>query len=193
MKTCNVCEQTKSLESFNKATQNADGHMNLCKECEQNYRRSYKGKLIGLYKSQRCNSKRRGHPPPSYSFNEFKEWAEKNKYARIHSDWEKSEYQRREAPSADRLDDSLPYSLENLQLTTWGFNDDKAHEDFKSGALFNKQTPVAQLSKKGELLQIFPSQLAAQRATGVPQGNIGMVARKAGRKTAGGFKWEYAI
>ena len=191
MKTCNVCGEVKDISDFNKASQNTDGYMGLCKSCEQDYRRSYKGKLIGLYKTQKCNSKRRGHLLPSYSFEEFQLWAEKMGYAKLHLAWEASGYQRRMAPSTDRINDSLPYSFENMQLTTWGFNDDKAHEDFKSGTLFNKHTPVKQISKAGELIQIFPSQLAAQRATGIPQGNIGMVARKSGRKTAGGFKWEF--
>lgn len=192
MKRCNVCTVLKDLDAFNKAAQNTGGLMHLCRGCERDYRNSYKGKLIGLYKTQRCNSKHRGHPLPQYSFEEFYAWAEQNQYALVYMDWKSSGYLRRKAPSVDRIDDSHPYTFENMQLTTWGFNDDKAHADFKSGKLFNKHTPVKQLTKSGELVQIFPSQLAAQRATGIPQGNIGVVARKTGRrKTAGGFKWEY--
>ena len=192
MKTCNVCGLTKSVDDFTRSSQNTGGYTHRCKSCELAYRRSYKGKLIGLYKTQRCNSKQRKHPEPNYSFSEFQIWAELHGYGDLHTAWVNSHYLKGKAPSADRLDDTLPYTLDNLCLTTWEANNDKAHKDFQTGKLFNKHTAIRQLTKSGECVGEFVSQLAASRATGIPQGNIGVVARKTGRrKTAGGFIWEF--
>lgn len=192
MKTCNTCLHSLPATAFNKAKANTGGLMHLCKECELAYRRSYKGKLIKIYSSQRSNSKARKHPEPNYTFKEFQSWAEQHGYAQLHADWVAKEFDKRSSPSADRLNDYLPYTLDNLRLITWGENDDKAHTCFKNGDLFNKQTPVRQLTKTGEFVASFVSQLAAERATGVSQGNIGIVCRNTGRrKSAGGFKWEF--
>ena len=193
MKTCNVCGVPKPEEMFNKAKANKGGLTHLCKECELAYRRSYKGKMVGLYKTQRTNSKTRGHPAPAYSFDEFQTWAEQNNYADLHKQWEASGFDKRLTPSTDRINDAIHYTFANMRLVTWGVNDDKGHEDFKSGKLFNKHTPVKQLTTSGKVIAEYPSQLAAERATGIPQGNIGEVCRKTGRRhTAGGYSWEFS-
>ena len=192
MKICNTCEQSLSLSCFNKAAANTGGYMYLCKTCELAYRRTYKARLGIMYKSQKSNSKNRSHPAPNYSLADFIEWAEKNGYASIHAVWEASAFSKNLTPSADRLNDDLPYSLDNIRLVTWKENNDKGHTDFVSGKLQNKHTAVRQLTKDGACVAVYVSQLAAHRATGVSQGNIGIVCRKTGRrKTAGGFKWEY--
>lgn len=50
--------------------------------------------------------------------------------------------------------------------------------------------PVLQLSKDGQILRRFPSTLAAERETGIRNGNISSACL--GRyKTAGGYKWMY--
>lgn len=193
MKTCLICTVNLDLSSYHKCTQNKDGHMNQCKRCSWLYRRSYKGKIGVMYSAQKFNSKKRTHTAPPYSLEEFTAWLETVGYADMYAQWEKSEYAKREAPSADRIDDALPYTLGNLRLITWGENDDKAHADFVSGKLFNNHTPVRQLTKEGRLIAVHISQQAAERATGVLQGNIGTICRSTSsrRKTAGGFKWEY--
>ncbi len=193
MKNCLVCGVTQELSNYHKCTQNKDGRMNQCKQCSWLYRRSYKGKIGVMYSSQIFNSKKRLHKAPTYSLEEFTTWLEASGYVGMYDQWKKSNYEKRGAPSADRIDDKLPYSLSNLRLITWGENNDKAHADFISGKLYNKHTPVRQLTKEGHLIAVHVSQLAAERATGVLQGNIGTICRSTSsrRKTAGGFKWEY--
>lgn len=193
MKSCLVCSVTLPLNDYHKCAQNKDGHMNQCKHCSWLYRRSYKGKIGVMYGAQKANSKSRKHPAPGYSLEEFTVWLESAGYTNKYAQWEQAGYSKRLAPSADRLDDALPYTLTNLQLITWGENDDKAHADFISGKLQNKHSPVRQLTKDGQLIAIHVSQSAAERATGVLQGNIGVICRSTSsrRKTAGGFKWEY--
>lgn len=52
--------------------------------------------------------------------------------------------------------------------------------------------PVEQLSLDGKLIARYPSGRAAERATGIKNGNISSCCRKI-TKTSGGFKWRYAI
>ena len=193
MKTCRICNKPQALEQFSKSSVNTDGYKFQCKTCDRERHRTYEGKLLGMYHSQCASSKKRKHPAPAYVFEEFKAWAESNGYADLYQKWVTAGYEWRSAPSADRLKNDLPYTLDNIRLTTWKINEDKAHTDRKTGDLVNNHTPVKQLTKSGKLIKIHLSQAAASKATGIPQGNICQTLKGQGRrKTAGGFKWEYA-
>ena len=50
--------------------------------------------------------------------------------------------------------------------------------------------PIAQYTRDGELVKVWPSTMEVQRQTGFSQGNISEVANGK-RKTAHGFIWEY--
>lgn len=190
MKACTACTQMLPVSAFSKRL---NGLQPLCKACVLAYQRSHAGKLIVMFNHQKSSSKLRNHPPPSYTKAEFCLWAEAKGYALLHTAWEESGFQKRMAPSADRLNDSLPYTLGNLQLVTFGQNHDKETQDFISGKLVNRHTPIRQLTKEGELVAVHVSQRAAARATGIPQGNICTVCRSTSsrNKSAGGFKWEF--
>ena len=192
MKTCFYCKQTLPRGAFNKQSQSIDGLQRQCRVCLQEYQRKYLVKLRSMYRSQKANSKHRNHPTPNYTWLEFYEWAESSGYAAIHTVWVKSGFEKRSAPSTDRIDNDLPYTLNNLQLVTWGDNHDKAGKDRKSGVLFCNHTPVTQYTLSGDFVATYHSQHEAHRVTGIPHGNIGNVCRKNGALTAGGFKWEYA-
>lgn len=92
-------------------------HRNACR------RRSRESWARETYSSQEANSKRRNHPPPDYSLEEFKEWAFSNPiFETLYDNWVKSGYQTDLRPSPDRLDNDEPYTFENLRLVTWREN-----------------------------------------------------------------------
>ena len=192
MKTCTICKESLPKTIFSKNSSRKDGLRDACKVCVVEQLRSYSGKLYGIFNNQQSNSRKRNHPAPNYSREAFCVWAVSNGYALLHANWVASGYLRKYAPSTDRLDDALPYSLSNLRLVTWKENDDKAHQDFISGKLISNHTAVKQFDAYGKHIATYPSQHAAQRITGISQGNIGMVCKQnTSRETAGGFKWEY--
>ena len=68
----------------------------------------------------------------------------------------------------------------------------KTHsDDFKSKVSEKWRKPVMQLTLENQTINQFDSTLAAEKATGVSNGNISSVCTGR-RKTAGGYKWQYA-
>ena len=195
MKKCKCCKTEKDLKFFYKNKKMSDGYLNKCKKCSDKDRiksRRTKDGLIGvIYSNQKQNSKARGHSHPEYSKQELKDWLfAQDLFHEIHEQWEHSGYIKRLTPSVDRIKDNINYCLNNIQLMTWGENDDKGHIDLKSAKLFDNHSPVSQFSLNGGFVKTFISQAEASRKTNINKGNIGECCRHI-RKTAGGFKWEY--
>lgn len=174
----------------------------MTKEERLEYNRRYKkeysktkdGVVTQIYSSERASSKRRGHNSPTYSKQELKDWLFSQKEFHEHYDnWKNAGYppRGRMRPSVDRLDDSKGYSMDNIQLTTWGVNNAKGNKDRRLGKLrtAKKRTQVRQYLNDGNYNDYISIGEAA-RATGIPKGNI-CSACKGTRKTAGGFKWTY--
>jgi hypothetical protein len=96
------------------------------------------------------------------------------------------------SPSFDRLDNSKPYTFDNLELVTWGENKRRGHEDVKNGTLkrrgFNLTPIIGTNIKTGEVVE-YISQNAAKR-DGFNNGHINSCLK--GRiKTTSGYRWEY--
>jgi len=90
-------------------------------------------KMLG---TQRNRSKQRGHPPPAYSLDELIDWLKaQNHLTEMWNVYQDSGHSRMLAPSIDRLDDNLPYTLDNIRLVTWQQNCDKASQDRRDGKL----------------------------------------------------------
>lgn len=84
---------------------------------ERSFKRPYnEQQLIGkMYSSQKSSSVKRGHPMPDYTLEEFTEWVYKQpNFKKIFKDWKESGQKSLLAPSADRLDDSKPYTFETI-------------------------------------------------------------------------------
>lgn len=193
MKTCRVCETAQPLSHYSVNSSQLDGKNYRCKTCDNNRHKTYGGKLKAIYSSQRATSLKRKHPPPAYTLVELTAWAEKNGYCALYQVWQTDKYTRYTAPSVDRLDDHLPYTLSNIRLVTWKTNETKSHVDMKAGKIITHHTAVNQLSLVGELIATHISQAAAARALGIFQGNIHQAMNPHNpRKSAGGFKWEYS-
>lgn len=87
------------------------------------YRKTRKGHLTEIYGSQRRHSKNRGHKMPTYTKKELNLWIESQpNYEKVYQDWEFSGFEKMKSPSCDRLNESIGYSLDNIQLVSWGEN-----------------------------------------------------------------------
>ena len=163
-------------------------------EIERKYRGSINGFMRRLYKNQRGNSKRRGHPPPSYSFGWLLNRALSDEcFIELYGAYLESGMDRLLSPSFDRVDDSKPYTKDNIQLMTFGRNQQKAFIDQRCGKIINGTNPqkaVVQLTKGGVFVAEYVSLQEANRQTGIFQQNIGKVCM-CKRKYAGGFIWMY--
>jgi hypothetical protein len=102
--------------------------------------------------------------------------------------WVESGYNTKFVPSIDRLDDYKPYTFDNIQLTTWVYNDNKHKSDRKLGVNNKINQGVIQY-QLGEIINQFHSLMEAERQTGICHSNISKcINGKAG--TAGGYSWE---
>ncbi len=185
MKKCSRCKKTKP--NFRK-------HSTVCRECinekKKNKRRTKPGTITAIYEGQLGSSKKRGHRPPEYTKQELIEWLTSQVlFHELYDEWKQSGYIRRLKPSVDRKCDDVHYCMSNIQLMTWGENDDKASREHKEGILVYDQKPVLQYDKEGNFIAEYFSQTEASRQTGIPQSNIWKVL-EGKRKHAGGFRWQ---
>lgn len=206
MKKCFRCGIEKELSEFYKHARMSDGHLNKCKECAKkdshsndknfsnktnfSYDRTEKGVIRVIYKTQKWNSKTRGHVPPDYSKQELKEWLYKNDFKKLYDNWVAGGFIKKEKPSCDRVDDFKGYSLDNIKLTTWQKNAEHQHADILGGiGVGGKRCkPVLQFSNSGSLIAEYVSFSAACRVVGYSiEGSLR--SGKSDRKN--GFKWKY--
>ena len=143
-----------------------------------------------IYSSQIFNSKKRKHIPPIYTQGELYQWILLNPSTfKLYSDWVLSDFDRNLTPSIDRLNDYVPYRFDNIQLTTWEFNDNKHKSDRKSG--INNKINVGVIQHKNDLLvNSFHSTMEAERCTGINHSNISKCLHGKLQST-GGFTWSY--
>lgn len=190
-KRCYCCGNIKPIAEFNKNKSKPSGHCDECKECKKvldlTYRRSEVGLLTKIYGTQKRKSMLRGHPLPSYSKVQLIEFMYKNNYIKLYSTWVSSGYNINLVPSIDRVNRNLPYTLENIQLVTWEFNNQKGREESKEA--YSKR--VQQYSRDGELLGIYPSIREASRTTGLDPNTISENAKGLRKNFVSPFIWKF--
>lgn len=151
--------------------------------------KTVKSLIFRIYSSQKVNSTHRGHVAPCYTRDEFFYWAtDQEIFFNLYDEWVKSGYKKDLVPSCDRLNDYLPYTFDNIRLTTWGENNRRAHFDRKNGLNNKNSNAVIQESVEGVFVNKYYSHNEASRQTGVSQSHISKCC-SGKRKTAGGFKW----
>ena len=195
-KNCTKCKTLKPLTGFGKCKTNDDGLNHRCKYCCTVYAKEISktknGLVTKIYSRQRCSSRERGDVMPNYSLVELRKFVfSDDKFNDLYDNWVKSDYKKDLVPSCDRLDDYKPYTLENLQLTTWGYNNKRHYSDMKNGINNKNNMAIIQKGINGDVIDRFHSQCHASRVLGISQGSIsnclnGLI------KTCGGFKWERA-
>ncbi len=193
-KKCTKCSEVKSLDEFYARKLSADGKTHRCKKCGDAYdykrKRTKDGLIAKMRSSQRRSSDLRGHPPPSYSLNQLKEWAfSQELFHKLHAEWVASGYDKMKFPSIDRKDDYKGYSFDNIQLMTWEENKKKYYKDRISGVNNKANKPVSQYTKDGVFINTFHSGSEAERATGIRRTNISACCLGK-EKSAGGFIWK---
>ena len=103
---------------------------NYHKNYYQEYKKSKKGLIAHMYNGQLSSSRRRNHPKPNYSLKELRNFLfDSKKFSILFKEWEANNYIREMVPSLDRIDATLPYSLNNLQIMTWKDNRVKRFSD----------------------------------------------------------------
>ena len=168
-----------------------------CKKCgcveSAKRAKTVDGVVSRIYSSQKSASIRRGYVLPDYSKNQLKKWLlGQSKFYSLYVSWTDSGHDKSLSVSCDRLDDYKPYTLQNIQLMTWGENNEKGNADIRNGINNKQAKSVVQLSLCGETLNTFYSAHQAARETGLNRGHISSCCRgNTNLKTHGGFKWEY--
>jgi hypothetical protein len=190
-KRCYRCGKIKPLEEFNKNKSKPSGHGDECRECKNEldtqYRRTEIGLISKIYGTQKKSSSRRGHLAPTYSKAQLIDFMYKNNYIELYTTWVSSEYDTNLVPSIDRINRNLPYTLENIQLVTWEFNNQKGREESKE--TYSKR--VQQYSRSGELLTIYPSIKEASRVTGLDPNTISENAKGLRKNFISPFIWKF--
>ncbi len=194
-KICTNCNIEKELSEFSKHKKCKYGVRSECKICfnarSKTYRRTKKGLIFTIYYNQCLNSIERGHPLPTYSKQELKDWLfSQKKFHILYDNWKRLDFQKMYSPSVDRKDDYIGYTINNIQITTWEANDQKGKSDRINGINNKNSKDVIQYTKKGEFMKEYCSIRQASRETHIPPPNISQCC--AGRNnTAGGFVWKF--
>ena len=184
-KTCRNCGKDKKLSKFNKNFTYSDNLDGRCKKCAiksgKKWIKTKDGLLSALYRGHKTSSITRNHRQPEYSKAELFDWCNsQTKFHELYSEWVNSNYEKRLRPSIDRKEDAIHYCFSNIQLMTWGENNDKPRTaNYKS---------VYQYTKSGEFIRSYSSMVEAQEITNVKASNISQVCH-GHRATAGGFVW----
>ena len=194
-KRCSKCGKIQSLDCFTKDKQYKDGLQCTCKKCRNKSLRNYRHTKIGLaytiHQQQVARSKNRKYNLPTYTKEELKEWLfDQPLFHKLYDNWVKSDYDKWDRPSVDRLDDYNSYSFDNIQLVTWQENFNKGHKYMKNGKNNKQSKSVLQYDFDGNFIREYYSIASASRINKVCRVNI--VATCNGRKrSAGGYIWKY--
>ncbi len=157
------------------------------------YRKTKAGLTSAIYGQQRSKSKKRNHLLPSYDLIQFRNWIySQSNFETLYNNWMGNGYKRNLRPSVDRIKDDLPYSINNIQLMTWKDNNDKGHNDMKSGKLLNGHKAIKGIHiETGKIIK-FVSIRQASRKLNINHSNIIKCCNNYGYfKSIGGYKWEY--
>lgn len=126
---------------------------------------------------------------PTYSLEELVAWADKQpNTAELWDSYVASGYNKMTKISVDRIDNSLPYSLGNIQLMSWQENKDLGHQARRAGNLGSDHRPVNAYHLDGTLHKKYVSVQSAARDVNGSAGSIHHVASGKTLDRPGGYK-----
>lgn len=196
MKKCKNCGEEKSLDLFYVDRSRVSAQpRHICKECDNKenalYRKSIEGIITQAYSHQKECSINRGHLPPTYTRAELKDWLlAQPHFMPLYNAWVESDYVKNLKPSVDRINDSIGYTFENIQLVTFGENTKKQYGKILTGEKVNFHRKVNQYTLEGKYIQTFSSAQEARRV--LDKKGIAVTGCCLGtHPTAGGFYWRY--
>lgn len=160
---------------------------------KREHRKTFIGLTGKMYSAQKDACRKRNHPSPDYSLDEFRAWLESQPiFFELYESWLASDCEKDLIPSADRINNDQSYSLDNLQIVTFKQNRENVYADRKAGRVSTIDKPVLQFTKDGEFVAEYFSIAEAARKTNITQQNISAVANQLPkRKSAGGFIWKF--
>lgn len=185
MKTCRKCGEIKNSKRFFAS--------NICKKCGERYPKRL---LRVILEAQVTSSRKRGLPLPTYNYKEFTSWvlAQPN-FREIYTAWVKSKYDTKLRPSIDRIKEWESYSIDNIQLMTWGENKLKGEQDCKEGRRYSQIKSVCRFSLDEEFDTQYFSLHEAGRDTGIKFNAIASAVAHSKLKNyavfgrSGGYRW----
>jgi len=150
-----------------------------------------------VWHNQKKTAKARGMAPPDYTLDEFIDWLKQQPHLTdLWTAWQKSGHQRKLAPSVDRKDDSISYTLSNITLMTWEENNRKSHKDLRAGKLnpnsITSAKRLGQYHKDGTFIAEYLSAGHAEKQLGLCKGaRTNIRAAALGKlQTAYGYVWK---
>ena len=203
MKICKICGASKDFSEYSIHRQMKDGYRLECKECFNFAAKSDPTKFIHkMYASQVLSSKRRGHPAPGYTREEFVSWVlSQQNWKKLWETYQQKQHDKNYAPSVDRVNSNLPYLFNNIELVCWDENNIRGNKDTKSGHKQTQHKPVVAYTLDGKKVAEYVSLHEAARNTGTQVTNIQRVAdgtliHKSNGKTTmlrqtGGYIWKW--
>ena len=196
-KRCTKCSEMKPFSEFGVENAAKDGLKTRCRICRnsqlRDYRKTKEGLISNAYTNQIGSSKKRCHVMPDYSQGQLTEWALKQPvFHALFDTWEKSGYEKELIPSFDRLDDYEPYTLSNIQITTWHENKQKGHDDIRNGINNKQSKAVIGINITTGKTTEHHSIHQAERVLGISIQSISACCLGK-QKTTGGFEWKFKI
>ena len=198
-KTCTKCNETKDLHEFPLQSTAPSGHKASCKRCGVLYtqarQKSPEGLIKKIYHNQHKTCKRMGRAMPSYTEKELFAWAMQHDLMKLWQTWTDSGHDVWLSPSVDRLDNTISYTLTNIQLVTWRENMLNQKKQNVAGIyLHTGSKAVDQLTLEGEYIRTYPSIAIAMRdVAGHSKGVSNITAICEGKwVSAYGYKWRFA-
>lgn len=193
---CTKCKKDLPLTSFGKRAERAKGTRSACKECLKVQRktrdRTKEGVLKAIY-DREMRATERNISVPDYSLMEFTDWAMAQPvFHSLHEAWANAGYPKELKPSADRKDDYVGYTLENLQWMTFRENHLKGSSNVAEGINRKALVPITQWTKEGDYVREYYSVAEANRELGKPKHSSCIVSCLRGRQnSAFGYLWRY--
>lgn len=160
------------------------------------YRRSKKGILNTLYwhHVSRCIAKNK--ELPTYTKSELRDWLFSHPDFKIlYKNWIDSGYDKNKSLSINRKNNSLSYSLDNIELITWGEHTKKTTESMILGDIISGHPHIAVIGENklnGEIIE-FISISDAARSLNISKVHISSCCNNKDRKSAGGFIWRFKV
>jgi hypothetical protein len=203
MKNCAKCNQLLPKEMFHKRLHKSlytgEGTIYLssycikCNKLQSKHRRqTLKGLFSDIYNGQILSSKKRNMPPPDYAKLDLERWLRKqSNFFNLTKVWVESNFKRLLKPSCDRINNSLPYTLDNIQLVVLSENFNNFYAGVISGVENKNLKPVNQYTVEGVFITQYHSINEACRNTSCSAGNL-LRCCKGEYKTSKGFIWRYA-
>lgn len=180
---CTSCKNDKPNSEFRKNVNfKHRGELSYqCKSCDLNKKQTPEGRLVIMYNSTRSASRGRGASTPAYTHAELSKWAYSNGYMKVYNKWKKSDYNKNDVPSVDRIDPKEPYSLGNIQIVPWSINN--------SRNVSTMSAPVTRSDLNGRNPKQFTSVRSAARSLSATNSGGGILRALKSNKPAHGYLW----